>query len=268
MNEALTERQGRERRYYDEFVTRSPLDVASLAAIRGDERRPWNPYWFVAELAVRYYTAPSARLLDFGCGPGSYAVQFAHIGYHVSGFDISPANVEAARALSLRYGVDDRTSFRVGVAERLEYPSSHFDVVAGIDILHHVEIRAAMSECLRVLKPGGVALFKEPVEVPILDRLRNSRLGRAVRPKAASFDRHITEDERKLTEEDLRFIRGVCRAEEHRFRLMSRLEVLIGHHLQSMTGASRLEMLDNHLLRWFPPLRRFGGNVVLICRHR
>jgi 2-polyprenyl-3-methyl-5-hydroxy-6-metoxy-1,4-benzoquinol methylase len=266
---ALTERQFRERQYYDEFVRRTSPDVASPAAIRGDERRPWNPYWYVAELLQQRFTCSTQQLLDFGCGPGSYSVQCAHIGYEVSGFDISPGNVETARALASRYGVGDRTHFAVGAAEQLDYPSSYFDVIVGIDILHHVDIRPAIQECRRVLKPGGVAIFKEPIEVPVFDRLRNTALGRALRPKAASFDRHITEDERKLTASDVRAIRELCEVDEHRFRLVSRLEALVsasGHAFLTKTGASRLEMFDRYLLRACRPLGVFGGNVVLVCR--
>jgi 2-polyprenyl-3-methyl-5-hydroxy-6-metoxy-1,4-benzoquinol methylase len=269
--EALTDRQSRERRYYDEFVQLSVPQVASFEPIRGKERRPWNPYWYVAELVREKYTGESQQLLDFGCGPGSYSIVFAHFGYEVSGFDISEGNIRAAQALAERYSVADRTHFQVSTAEQLDYPSSFFDLIVGIDILHHVDIRRAVPECLRVLKPGGVAIFKEPIEVPMFDRLRNTRLGRALRPKDVSFDRHITEDERKLTASDLARIKAACHAEERRFRFISRIETLIfgsGHAWLTATGASRLEMVDEFLLRTCPPLGVFGGNVVLTCHHR
>ncbi len=264
---ALTERQLRERKYYDHFVARRAVDVGSLAAVCGEERRPWNPYWFVTEMVRERFTASTQRLLDFGCGHGTYSVLFAHLGYRVTGFDVSPRNVEAARALAARYGMSERTRFDVGVAEALDYPSSHFDIVVGIDILHHVEVASAAAECLRVLKPEGIAVFKEPVAVPLFDRLRNTRLGCAIRPKEMSFDRHITEDERKLTPADLRLIAAMCSVEEHRFRLLSRLDALSGERFKTVASASRLEIVDGHLMRVLPMLRVFGGSVVLLCRH-
>ncbi len=263
---ALTARQLRERKYYDHFVARNVVDVGSLAAVRGEERRPWNPYWFVTEMVRERFTTSTQRLLDFGCGPGTYSVQFAHLGYRVTGFDVSPRNVETARVLAARYGMSERTRFDVGVAEALDYPSSHFDIVVGIDILHHVEVASAAAECLRVLKPDGIAIFKEPVTVPLFDRLRNSRLGCAIRPKDVSFDLHITEDERKLTPADLRLIGAMWSVEEHRFRLLSRLDALIGERFQTVAGASRLEIVDGRLMRALPMLRVLGGSVVLLCR--
>ena len=244
----LTERQVRERQYYDEFVQRAPLVIGSIAAISGEERRPWNPYWYVADILRECYANASRQLLDFGCGPGSYSVMCAHLGYEVWGFDISPGNVVAARALAGRYGMADRTHFAVGAAESLEYQDSFFDVIVGIDILHHVDIRPAIEECLRVLKPGGVAIFKEPVETPVFDRLRQSAVARWLWPKDASFDRHITEDERKMTALDLDTIRALCRVDERRFRVVSRLEAFANGHegplFRTKSGSSRLEILD------------------------
>jgi SAM-dependent methyltransferase len=264
---ALTERQRRERAYYDEYARRTAPGTLSFAPVLGRERRPWNPYWFVAELVRNARTTGQQTLLDFGCGPGNYGVLFAKLGYRVFGFDISPVNVEAARRLAEKYELGDRTQFAQGVAERLEYPDAFFDVVVGIDILHHVDIRAAMAETVRVLKPGGVAIFKEPVEAPVFDRLRNTRFGRWVAPKEVSFDRHITEDERKLTREDLRTIRGVVpELTVHPFRVLSRLDALAGDRLQ-WKGASLLEMVDAKLLRVVPGSGRVAGTVVLEIRH-
>jgi 2-polyprenyl-3-methyl-5-hydroxy-6-metoxy-1,4-benzoquinol methylase len=266
IGQCLTERQSREQKYYDEYVRRTaPRDV-SFTPVDGDEKRPWNPYWHVSDTVRRHFKGTTDRLLDFGCGPGNYSIQFAHIGYEVFGFDISPANVETAGRLADQYGLSDRAHFQVGVAEQLDYPDRTFDIVVGIDILHHVEIRSAIAECFRVLKPGGLAIFKEPVEAPVFDRLRNTRLGRAVRSKDPSFERHITEDERKLTPSDVRLIKTLCSVDERRFRLLSRLETLIGARLRTPTGASRLEIFDRWALDSLTALGTFAGDVVMICR--
>jgi 2-polyprenyl-3-methyl-5-hydroxy-6-metoxy-1,4-benzoquinol methylase len=265
---ALTGRQFREQQYYDAFVKHRPPGIASLASVRGEERRPWNPYWFVTELVAAHFKSGGQRLLDFGCGPGSYAVPFAHLGYDVHGFDVSTANVRAAEALAAKHGVSERTHFAVGIAEELEYPSGFFDIIVGIDILHHVEITRAMPECLRVLKPGGVAIFKEPVESPVFDALRNSQLGLAIVPKQPSLETHLTEDERKLRAEDLRLIRRLGQVRETRFRLFSRIDTMLGARAVTSRGSSRFEIVDRHVLRALPFLGSFAGTVVLECRHR
>jgi 2-polyprenyl-3-methyl-5-hydroxy-6-metoxy-1,4-benzoquinol methylase len=263
----LTGRQARERQYYDEYVKRTAPNEIALEAIGGQEQRPWNPYWYLTHFVSSLFRGADQRLLDFGCGPGTYAVLFARIGYEVWGFDVSPANIETARSIAASYGVADRTHFCEGIAERLDYPPESFDVVAGIDILHHVEIGLAIEECMRVLKPGGVAVFKEPIEAPVFDRVRNSRFGRALKSKWASFESHITEDERKLSREDVCYIKRRYQADDRRFRFMSRLEALVGERaFKTRSGSSMLEMFDYALLRVLPPLGTFAGTTVLIWR--
>jgi 2-polyprenyl-3-methyl-5-hydroxy-6-metoxy-1,4-benzoquinol methylase len=77
------------------------------------------------------------------------------MGFEVSGFDITPSCIEAATRLGAAYRLSHRIRFSIQTAERVDYPDESFDVVAGIDILHHVEIPAAVAEYLRVLKLGG-----------------------------------------------------------------------------------------------------------------
>ena len=254
----ITERQQRERAYYDAFGSHlASHDEVSFEPISGQERRPWNPYWRVFELAQAHF-APGARLLDFGCGWGSNTVVFAKIGYRVDGFDISPKNVETTRALASQYGMGDRVTAQVSPAETLPYADAVFDAVVGVDILHHVDIARAIAEVRRTLKIGGCAIFREPLEQPIFDRLRNSPAGRWLRPNSPSLEQHITEDERKLDSGDLTRIRGAfpsLRIES--FRMLSRLEALLPDQ------GRRLEKID-HALTVLPGYAWWRGTGILV----
>ena len=262
---ALTARQSREREYYEQYSTLNPPERVSFDPVSGLERRPWNPYWFLCESVAAGYRS-GQKLLDFGCGPGVYSALFAKVGFQVSGIDISPGNVASARELADRYGLSDRTSFRTGVSEQLPYNDETFDVVVGVDILHHVEIPRSIKECLRVLKPGGQAYFKEPMEVPLFDALRNTRVCKWLVPKAASLERHITEDERKLAPEDLRMIKGACPDMTlQRFRLFSRLDAF-NKQLATSGEPSPIEKLDEQIFRRLPFTRQFGGDLVIHLR--
>ena len=262
----LTERQWREREYYEEYSALNAPERVSFEPIAGAERRPWNPYWYLCESVASCYRSRDEKLLDFGCGPGVYSVLFAKLGFQVSGFDISPSNIEIAEALAERYDLHERTHFAAGVGEELKYPDATFDVIVGVDILHHVDIARSIKECLRVLKPGGHAFFKEPVEVPVFDRLRNTTACKWLVPKAASLERHITEDERKLTQQDLRLIKSLCpNMSTKRFRLFSRLDAF-NKELATSGKSSAVEKLDEQIFHYLPLTKRFGGDLVLCLR--
>ena len=264
----LSERQRRELEFYEEFSKRNPRTGVSFASISGKTTKPWNSYWHVIEIVKEHFRSEDQKLLDFGCGCGEMALIFTKVGYEVFGFDISPNNIETARHLAEKYQMTERTHLQVGVAEELDYPSDIFDVIVGTDILHHVDIRQALSECLRVLKSGGVAIFHEPVRVAVFDDLRESRLGKWLVPKEVSIERHITQDERKLTAEDLKFIKSInvdCSIQH--FLLFSRLDRFVrSSKVKSSTTSSFLEKLDFYLFKPFPFLKPFGGIVIIVLR--
>lgn len=259
----LSERQKRELEFYEEFSRRNEPTEICFDMITGQESRPWNSYWRVAEIVKSHFHSPDQRLLDLGCGKGENSIVFSRIGYEVYGFDLSPNNIAIAERLARKYGVEKKTHFSIGVAERFGYEDGFFDLVAGIDILHHVTISHALSECMRVLKRGGRAIFHEPVRIPVLDGLRETKLMRWLVPKEASLDRQITHDERKLNGSDIEEIRGFDPGLEiEGFRLVSRLDRLIRD--PNSPNPSLLERLDHRLFARFPSLKAYGGVVVMV----
>jgi ubiquinone/menaquinone biosynthesis C-methylase UbiE len=234
-----------------------------FASMAGEEMRPWNSYWRVVEIAKQNFRSEDQTLLDFGCGKGELSLVLSKVGYEVFGFDISPNNIAIAKRLATAYKMTERTHFQVCVAERLNYPTDYFDVLVGSDILHHVDISQALSECSRVLKKGGVAIFHEPVRVPIFDVVRESRFGRWLVLKEASLECQVTQDERKLTINDIEVIKrtGVNSSTQH-FLLFSRLDRFI----RISKGSSFLEKVDFYLFKMFPVLNRFGGKVIIVLK--
>ena len=52
---SLTERQRREREYYEEYSMLSAPAEVCFDPVAGNERRPWNPYWSLCEsVAARF----------------------------------------------------------------------------------------------------------------------------------------------------------------------------------------------------------------------
>lgn len=259
----LTDRQRREAAYYDQYAQLHRVERVDFAPVRSETRRPWSPYWQLCSLVRDQYRDPTQRLLDFGCGPGVASVTFADLGFQTCGFDVAPGNVAAAYRLAERHGFSDRCRFDVMPAEKLDYPDAHFDVVVGIDILHHVDIPRAIKEVRRVLKPGGVALFKEPIEAPVLERVRMSRLVNSLAPRQVSFEKrlHTTEDERKLGPADVAAIAKELHIERtYRFSLLNRLSRF------APSQYARLMWLDYQAFRLVPPLGLLGDVRIWQCR--
>jgi len=138
------------------------------------------------------------RILDLGCGTGQQCLDLLSRGARVDGVDISEVYIEAARsaAKAMQFG-EDQWSFCVMDAHNLDFESERFDIVVGSGILHHLDLSSALAEIRRVLKPGGRAIFLEPLGAnPLL------KLFRMMTPAAR------TVDERPLSMADLDMIAG------------------------------------------------------------
>lgn len=261
----MTGRQQREKEYYDTYANIVDTDDVSFEPVEGNRRRPWNSYWYVYEMARKYYGLGKRRLLDFGCGPGVTSVRFAKIGYEVHGFDISTKNVEVGNNLARKYGLEGHIELTTQIAEKLDYPSGYFDMIVGFDILHHVNIPLAIAECKRVLTGDGVAIFREPVEAPFLNDLRNTKAVKYLVPNEKNFTPgiHITEDERILNQNDIEIIKKEFKGfHEERFTFTSRLDRFFRKYYGNKP--SPLEMIDHAIFKIVPFARKLGGDAVFV----
>jgi len=100
------------------------------------------------------------RVLDIGCGEGSFARQLADEGALVTGIDpfaqaVAKAKVSAPQA-----------QFQVATAEALPFDNKTFDLAVMINALHHVpvgQMDLAISEARRVLRDDGTFVVIEPL---------------------------------------------------------------------------------------------------------
>ena len=96
---------------------------------------------------------PSSRVLDVGCGTGSFLLRLAPDARELHGVDFSSEMVRIARD---KAADADHLTFHVTGLDDMPFPDGHFDVVCAYSILHLVEDRdAALAELFRPVRPGG-----------------------------------------------------------------------------------------------------------------
>src|SRR5215471_8063001 len=73
----------------------------------------------------------SLRALDLGCGTGAIAVRLAHLGFHVTLLDSSPAMLDIAQRAAVDAGVTDKIALQQGDASQLAnlFPNGSFDLI-------------------------------------------------------------------------------------------------------------------------------------------
>ena len=103
---------------------------------------------------------PGERVLDIGCGWGSFAIHAARTrGAHVTGITLSEPQAELARRRAAEAGVGDRVEFRV--QDYRDLGGRQFDAVSSIGMVEHVgsvQIDAYARRIGELVRPGGRVL--------------------------------------------------------------------------------------------------------------
>jgi 2-polyprenyl-3-methyl-5-hydroxy-6-metoxy-1,4-benzoquinol methylase len=123
---------------------------------------------FLAEAEALGISINRGSVLDFGCGVGRLSRALATRFDAVQGVDISQPMIDQARRLVGEQHPNCR--FDQSLSERLPYPSTSFDLVLTNIVLQHVPPRIAggyIREFVRLLGPGGVAIFQVPSEAKV-----------------------------------------------------------------------------------------------------
>jgi len=216
------------------------------------EEYPWRSYefGFLGPLAGK-------SIIDIGCGYHPTPIYFALAGAErVSACDVSPKAVQFMRRLANIYGVADRVTVYESPVERMPFATGEFDLMHGEAILHHISLPPAAPEIRRVLKPGGRAVFKDPLgHNPLLEFVRDHMP--AVTGKSAAKG-----TDRPMTIEDVEGFGRLFASYEYRtFGLTSMAAMLLRLPRQSMATRA-MHAFDNAVIGNVPLLKRYAQYVV------
>ena len=132
----------------DGFNEYSLAHFEAVERDRYENYAPWMREYF------NFGSYAGKKVLEVGVGLGTDLVQFANGGADVSGIDITQRHLAlAARNFEVR-GM--RANLQYAAAAAIPFESESFDVVYSFGVLHGTDNTVrSISECHRVLKPGG-----------------------------------------------------------------------------------------------------------------
>lgn len=203
--------------------------------------------------AVLQANCQNGRVLDYGCGSGTYTFYLAKHDAIVTGIDISNVSIEQAKKRALHENILSKPLFLVMNAEDLSFNNDYFDIVCGGAILHHLDLDKALSEITRILKRNGKAVFVEPLGHNFLINLY-----RRFTPQLRSKNEH------PLLIRDFKLMRNYfCKVDINYFHFVSLLVIpfrklpIFKHLLRAA------ETVDKMLLK-LPFLKKQAWQVVII----
>ena len=226
-------------------------------AVRGPAEKYYDALEKRAVSFVRQVIASNAGnrdALDVGCGMGWNAIMLAKKGARsVTAIDVSSVAISKAGESAGRMGFHN-IAFRTMDAQKMEFQDNTFDLVTGWGILHHLDLPRAFAEIARVLRPGGLGVFLEPLgHNPAINLYR--RLTPQIR----------TPDEHPLLMKDLKKAKDHFQnVELHFFNLATLFALPFRNWSAFEQILVRLDRLDQSLFRMAPFVRCCAWMVALV----
>lgn len=258
-----TERLKRERSHFNSLASQCSADSLLMPLdniLRYDSPSSQTPY--ALEYAFHLLgKVQDKHVLCLGCGQGLDVVILASLGANVTAIDISDESIGLAYERAKANGVAERIRFmNCDAAELSPVADNSIDKALCAAIFHHIDIAGTARELRRVIKPGGVVVCLEPLEVP-----PSLKPLRGLLPKG----RGISEDERPLTPSDVALINdtiGTAGA-ERKFGLTCRALPLLRTTSKRVTDLSH--NLDAWLIRNSSVCEAFASPLVWkVAKHR
>ncbi len=103
------------------------------------------------EVLLEAVPAGCAHALDAGCGSGLLVRRLARRCVRVTGIDVDPAGLAAAKAA----GIPSNAEFVAGDVMTYPFERESFDCITAVAALHHLPLERALARFRDLLRPGG-----------------------------------------------------------------------------------------------------------------
>ncbi len=119
------------------------------------------------ELILKYLTPRKGeRILDLGCGVGTFAFHCAKNGAICAAVDYSQESLDMAKKLISRFGLGNNVEFKCcDISHGLPFPDGFFDKIIAADFVEHIDYSQKLkmiAELFRLLTPEGKAIIFTP----------------------------------------------------------------------------------------------------------
>lgn len=152
----------------------------------GDQRDYWWNYDFLELMAKRWNLDNVSKVLDVGCGIGHWGFilePFFSKQAHIYGIDREIQWIEEASSRAKEKNLNNRYHYKIGDIQKIPFEDNHFDMVTCQTVLIHVpDVKAALSEMIRVLKPGGLLAVAEPNNIALYLIFNTNNVNEALEP--------------------------------------------------------------------------------------
>jgi len=120
------------------------------------------------------YLRGAQKILDIGCGFGLFSLYFSMLlkPQSITGVDLNPRRIRAARAASERLGLSNVTNYIHSDVRDISFEEG-FDGAYMMDIIHHIPVSAVeplLTHLHHVLQEGSTLLIKDVAKYPAYKR--------------------------------------------------------------------------------------------------
>jgi ubiquinone/menaquinone biosynthesis C-methylase UbiE len=120
-------------------------------ALLADEK--WNHNAHYHGYLMSQIPQQCQNILEIGCGTGKFSRLLAARAEKVFAIDLSPQMIRIAQEHSKFYPNID---YVIGDIMTQQFTDNHFDCIATLTTLHHLQIETILRKVKKALKPGGI----------------------------------------------------------------------------------------------------------------
>jgi 2-polyprenyl-3-methyl-5-hydroxy-6-metoxy-1,4-benzoquinol methylase len=219
-------------KYYDEhmFSPNADRDYVKMRSLD----TPFQKYR-IQKVSQIYTPHRDERVLDLGCGWGTFCFYFAPLCKNVTGLDFSKKSIELCREFSKKYN-HSNIDFVCADAQNTGLKSESYDVIISADLFEHLypeTFEKVLDECRRLLKKGGKLVIWTPNRGHIFEILKNNNI--LIKKKICHVD---------------------YKSMERILKALKRRHFLIKKSYYDESHVPVLNVLEKLLLPALPPMRR------------